>query len=76
MHLVIAQYALGALSGGLVGLSLGLFGGGGVAGGKLGAFAARQMARARGLLNTLFAGLIFVVAAYMLWRTAMSFMPA
>jgi uncharacterized membrane protein YfcA len=49
---------------------------GGVAGGMLGAFAARQMARARGLLNTLFAGLIFVVAAYMLWRTAMSFMPA
>ena len=29
MHLEIAQYALGALSGGLVGLSLGLFGGGG-----------------------------------------------
>jgi uncharacterized membrane protein YfcA len=49
---------------------------GGIAGGTLGAFAARQMAQARGLLNTLFAGLIFVVAAYMLWRNAMSFMPA
>ena len=49
---------------------------GGTAGGVLGALAARQMAQARGLLNTLFAGLIFVVAAYMLWRNAMSFMPA
>jgi hypothetical protein len=49
---------------------------GGVAGGVLGAIAARRLAQARGLLNTLFAGLIFVVAAYMLWRNAMSFMPA
>jgi uncharacterized membrane protein YfcA len=29
MHLELAQYALGVLSGGLVGLSQGLFGGGG-----------------------------------------------
>ena len=49
---------------------------GGIAGGVLGALAARRLAQARGLLNTLFAGLIFVVAAYMLWRNAMSFMPA
>ena len=34
------------------------------------------MARARGLLDTLCAGLIFVVAACMLWRNAMSFVPA
>lgn len=48
---------------------------GGVAGGVLGAFAAGQMATVRGLLNTLFAGLVFAVAAYMLWRNAMAFMP-
>src|SRR3569833_941238 len=30
MHLEMAQYAIGALSGALVGLSLGLFGGGGL----------------------------------------------
>lgn len=53
-----------------------VFIGGGIAGGVAGAFAARQMAQARGLLNSLFAGLIFAVAAYMLWRTAAAFAPA
>ena len=48
---------------------------GGGAGGVIGAFTARQFAATRGLLNTLFAGLIFAVAAYMLWRNAMAFVP-
>jgi uncharacterized membrane protein YfcA len=51
-----------------------VFIGGGIAGGVIGAFAARQMAQARGLLNSLFAGLVFAVAAYMLWRNAMAIM--
>jgi uncharacterized membrane protein YfcA len=42
---------------------------GGVAGGLLGTAAARRLA-ARGALNRIFALLIFVVAAYMLWRSA------
>ena len=53
----------------------GLFVAGGSAGGVIGAFAAGRMARSRGLLNILFAGLIFAVAAYMLWRNAMAFLP-
>lgn len=48
---------------------------GGVVGGIAGAFAARQISMSRGLLNTLFAGLIFAVAAYMLWRNAMAILP-
>jgi uncharacterized membrane protein YfcA len=43
---------------------------GGVLGGLLGSFAARQISAVRGLLNMLFAGLIFAVSAYMLWRNA------
>ena len=46
---------------------------GGVGGGIVGAFAARRIAQARGLLNILFAGLVFAVAAYMLWRNATAF---
>lgn len=42
---------------------------GGVAGGLIGARVARIMDRKRGALNVLFAGLIFVVALYMLART-------
>jgi uncharacterized membrane protein YfcA len=49
---------------------------GGAGGGIAGAFAARRLARARGLLNILFAGLIFAVAAYMLWRNAMAIVSA
>jgi len=45
-----------------------------IAGGVLGSFAGTKLAvrlcRRRGLLNSVFAGLIFVVAAYMLWRSA------
>jgi uncharacterized membrane protein YfcA len=42
---------------------------GGVVGGLIGARVARIMNRKRGALNVLFAGLIFVVALYMLART-------
>ncbi|HEY8596576.1 MAG TPA: sulfite exporter TauE/SafE family protein [Devosiaceae bacterium] len=45
------------------------FVGGGVAGGMAGGFAARRLSARKGTLNTLFALLIFVVAAYMMWRT-------
>ena len=41
-----------------------------IGGGVVGAFAAGQFARRRGLLGSLFAGLIFVVATYMAWRSA------
>ncbi|MBI1182419.1 MAG: TSUP family transporter [Alphaproteobacteria bacterium] len=48
-----------------------------VAGGALGTYAGSRLARhlsgTRGLLNTVFAGLIFVVAAYMLWKSAAAF---
>ena len=42
---------------------------GGVAGGFLGARLAGRLAATRGRLTTIFAGLIFVVAAYMLWKS-------
>ncbi|MCP3056926.1 sulfite exporter TauE/SafE family protein [Aurantimonas marianensis] len=44
--------------------------GGGIAGGLLGAIAARGLAEKKGALNTAFAGLIFVVALYMLYKSA------
>jgi len=45
---------------------------GGISGGLLGAAAARRLAAGnKGLLTTVFAGLIFVVAAYMLARSGM-----
>ena len=43
---------------------------GGVAGGFLGARLARQLASTQGRLTTIFSGLIFAVAAYMLWKSA------
>lgn len=43
---------------------------GGALGGMLGAAAARRLAANRGQLTTIFAGLIFVVALYMLWRSS------
>ena len=42
---------------------------GGVAGGFLGARLAARLSATRGRLTTVFAGLIFVVAAYMLWKS-------
>jgi len=51
-----------------------VFIGGGVAGGFVGAYAARGLATKKGALSTAFASLIFVVAAYMLWRSAAAFL--
>jgi uncharacterized membrane protein YfcA len=45
-----------------------LFVGGGVAGGHLGALACRSLSEKKGTLNIAFAGLIFIVALYMIWR--------
>lgn len=46
----------------------GAFIAGGILGGFGGAAAARRLAATRGRLTTVFAGLIFLVAAYMLWE--------
>src|SRR5579875_2745750 len=43
--------------------------GGGAAGGLIGMRLALKLSRQRGTLNRIFAGLIFVVAAYMIYRT-------
>jgi uncharacterized protein len=43
---------------------------GGVGGGVLGAMVAKRLSDKKGLLNTVFAGLIFAVAAYMLWQSS------
>jgi len=43
---------------------------GGVGGGIIGAMAAKRMSGRKGLLNTVFAVLIFTVAAYMLWQSS------
>jgi uncharacterized membrane protein YfcA len=62
-----ANYALS----GLVDWALaGVFIVGGVVGGFLGARLAKQLSGTQGRLTTVFAGLIFVVAAYMLWKSA------
>ena len=42
---------------------------GGLAGGIIGAQIAKRLSASRGRLTVLFAGLVFVVAAYMLWKT-------
>lgn len=66
--------ALNYAASGLVDWPLaGAFVAGGIGGGIVGAFAADQISRQRGLLNLLFAALIFGVAAYMLWRSAGAF---
>ncbi|MDB5579698.1 MAG: hypothetical protein JWR80_4874 [Bradyrhizobium sp.] len=49
-----------------------IFVGGGVLGGLGGAALARRLSATSGRLGTLFAGLIFIVALYMLWKSAMS----
>ncbi len=65
-----ANYAVS----GLLDLPLaGTFIAGGIVGSILGAMAAKRLAGAKGLLNTLFAGLIAVVAAYMLYRNWVAF---
>ncbi len=47
---------------------------GGIAGGLAGAIAARGLAEKKGALNMAFAGLIFVVAVYMLYKSAMTWL--
>jgi len=47
-----------------------VFVGGGILGSFAGALAAKRLSETTGLLTTIFAGLIFVVAAYMLWNSA------
>jgi uncharacterized protein len=47
-----------------------VFIGGGVIGGLIGTRLSQNLAARKGLLNTVFALLIFVVAGYMIWRTA------
>jgi uncharacterized membrane protein YfcA len=46
---------------------------GGIVGGLVGAMVAKRLSAKKGLLNTVFAGIIFVVAAYMLWQSAAAF---
>lgn len=46
-----------------------LFIGGGIIGGLIGAGFASHLAKQRGALQRVFAGVVFVVAAYMLWRS-------
>ena len=46
----------------------GLFIGGGIVGGLIGARFATHLSKQRGALQRVFAGVVFVVAAYMLWR--------
>lgn len=46
-----------------------LFIGGGIAGGFIGASLATHLSKQRGMLQRVFAGVVFAVAAYMLWRT-------
>ncbi|MDB5668469.1 MAG: transrane protein, partial [Alphaproteobacteria bacterium] len=43
---------------------------GGVVGGFVGALLAKHLSGTQGRLTTVFAALIFVVAAYMLWKSA------
>jgi uncharacterized membrane protein YfcA len=43
---------------------------GGIGGGVVGAMAAKRLSGQKGLLNTVFAGLIFAVATYMLWQSS------
>jgi len=46
---------------------------GGLFGGFLGAGMAQKLSAKKGVLNTAFAGLIFLVALYMIWRSVMVF---
>ncbi len=50
----------------------GLFIAGGVIGGVMGTNLAEHLAKQRGMLQRVFAGVIFAVAAYMLWRTLLA----
>ena len=66
--------ALNYAASGLVDWPLaGVFISGGILGGLVGLSAARHLSEKRGVLTSLFAMLIFVVAGYMLWRSAADF---
>lgn len=61
-------------SAGMVDLSLAaVFIGGGFFGSFIGALAASRLAEKKGLLTTIFSLLIFIVATYMLWKSAGAF---
>lgn len=49
---------------------------GGIVGSQAGTRLASRLGRGKGALNTVFAVLIFVVAGYMIWRSAAAFLPA
>lgn len=49
-----------------------LFIGGGMIGGAIGAALATRLSQQRGALQRIFAGVVFAVAAYMLWRSLVS----
>jgi uncharacterized protein len=51
-----------------------LFIAGGVAGGHAGTLISRHLSTKKGALNIAFASLIFVVALYMIWRSASALM--
>lgn len=51
----------------------GVFIAGGVVGGLVGAGVAKRLSMRKGRLNAVFAGLIFAVAAYMLWQSSAAF---
>lgn len=51
----------------------GIFIAGGIVGSAIGASVARKMSGAKGQLNTIFAGMIMLVAVYMLYRNWMIF---
>lgn len=61
-----SSYAIGGLIDGRVAL---LFIGGGLVGGVIGASLAQRLSRQRGALQRVFAGVVFAVAAYMLYRS-------
>lgn len=64
-----ASYALDELIDWRVAL---LFIGGGLAGGLAGAGFAQRLAKSRGVLQRVFAGVVFLVAAYMLYRSLLA----
>ena len=63
------NYALSGLIDWLLALA---FIAGGVLGGYAGAVAAKRLSATRGRLTTIFAALIFVVAAYILWKSSVA----
>ncbi len=58
-----------ALSGYVDWVLAAVFIGGGIVGGLIGGMLAKRLSARKGTLNTLFAGLIFVVASYMIYRS-------